>query len=91
MFVKTTDKDGAPIVVDNGAKITSFNTRGDAYGIVFKLSNGKVATGWRGKSLGIPVLGPCTAYVKKDAYDERGNSGTWNVGFTVADTFNPFE
>ena len=90
MFTKTTDKDGVNMIIDNQAKIASFNERGDAYGIVFNLSNGKTATGWRGKSLGEPVIGPCVAYVKEPDFLERGNQGTWQVGFAMADTFNPF-
>lgn len=79
---------GEKIAVCNGTIIT-IGERGDAYSLTIKLDTGATVSGFRGKSLGKPELGPNSFYIKHEDFLEHGNS-SWNIGFPEVSDENPF-
>jgi uncharacterized protein (UPF0371 family) len=90
MFLHKQTGNGEEIAIVNNAELTEVREHKDAYALTFKLPDGKIVTGWRGQSLGKPELGTCSIYVKADDHAERGNDGTWKIGFPEVSDVNPF-
>lgn len=95
-YVLKTTSSGERIAVCDGT-IIAISERGDAYSLTIKLDNGKIMSGFRGKSLGKPAMydedgkpAVHSFYQKESDYLEYGNIGSWNIGFPAVSDDNPF-